>query len=170
MPSFRFLSGVFALVAASSAGMAAQQPLRVSWDGLVLVVGKTVSIGMPDGAAISGKAIGLEPDALLVDVKSTTDPQAFPKGALRVPRPTLRFLQMRTKGKAFRILGTAAGSIVGLVAGAAAAWGIQGGIFGNRNEGKSAAAFFGIWVGGTAGGYFAGNAADKRWTPVEITP
>lgn len=123
---------------------------------------------MPGGAVITGQATGVEPDALLVDVKSTTDPKAYPKGPVRVPRATLHRFEMRTKGKAFRILGTVLGSGAGMVAGAFAAFGIQGGILGNRNQGAAAAAFCGIWAGGTIAGYFAGNAADKRWTPVEI--
>jgi hypothetical protein len=44
------------------------------------VIGKTVSIAMPGGTVIRGKAIGAEPDALLVDVKSTTNAKAYPKG------------------------------------------------------------------------------------------
>ena len=132
------------------------------------MVGKTVSIAMPGGSAITGKAVGVESEALLVDVKGTTDAKACPKGLLRVPRATLHRFDMQTKGKGFRILGTCVGSIGGLAAGIGAAIGIQGGIFSNNNPGQAAAALFGIWAGGTVAGYLAGNAADKHWTPVEI--
>jgi hypothetical protein len=143
--------------------------VHVQWEGLpTKVVGKTVSIAMPGGPVIKGKATGVESDALLVDVQSTTDAKAYPKGLARVPRATLRRFEMRTKGKAFRVLGTVLGSAAGLVAGVAAAWGIQGGVLGNKHGGPAAAAFCGIWAGGTIAGYFGGNAADKRWTPVEI--
>ncbi len=123
---------------------------------------------MPGGAVITGEATGVEPDALVMDVKSTTDAKAYPKGPVRAPRATLRRFDMRTKGKAFRILGTALGSGAGLIAGAFAAVGIQGGILGDKNQGQAAAALCGIWAGGTIAGYLAGNSADKRWTPVEI--
>ena len=40
----------------------------------------------------------------------------------------------------------------------------------NSHHGAGAAAFAGIAAAGVAGGYFAGNALDKRWTTVEIAP
>jgi hypothetical protein len=146
----------------------AASPVRLQWEGLSIVVGKTVSIAMPGGSAVTGKAIGVESDALLVDVKGTTDAKAYPKGLVRVPRATLHRFDMQTKGKAFRILGTFVGSAGGLAGGLGAAIGIQGGIFDNKNQGQAAAALCGIWAGGTVVGYLAGNAADKHWTPVEI--
>jgi hypothetical protein len=36
--------------------------------------------------------------------------------------------------------------------------------------GIGAAAFVGVAAAGVAGGYFAGNALDKRWTAIEIVP
>ena len=143
--------------------------IHVPWQGLSTVIGKTVSVAMPGGAIIRGKAVGLEPDALLVNVKNTSDAQTWPKGLVRVPRATLHRLEMQTKGKAFRILGTVLGFTGGLAAGAGAAIGIQGGILSNNNPGKAAAALCGIWGGVTVAGYLVGNAADKHWTAVEIT-
>ncbi|MBZ5583196.1 MAG: hypothetical protein LAQ30_13525 [Acidobacteriia bacterium] len=148
----------------------AASPLHVTWEGLSIVVGKTVSVAMPGGAVVVGKAMRVEDDALVVDVKSTSEARAYPKGPLRVPRPTLRFLEMRTKGKAFRILGTVLGFCAGAVGGAVAGLGIQGGLFNNNHQNAAAVAFVGIWAGGTVAGYFVGNAADRRWTPVEIVP
>ncbi len=146
-------------------------PVNVEWEGLSMVVGKTVMVSMPDGGIITGKAVGVESDALLVNVAKTTDPKAWPKGALRVPRETLRVLEMRTKGKAFRVLGTLLGAGAGFVVGGLAAWNISP-LFDTKNQGKAEAAFFGILTGASLLGYFAGNAADARWTiiTVEIRP
>lgn len=157
-----------AVLAALTLAANAASPVHVQWEGLSFVTGKMVRIALPGGAVITGEATGVEPDALLVDVKSTTGAKAYPKGPARVPRATLRRFEIRTKGKAFRILGTVLGSGAGLIAGAFAAIGIQGGILGDKNGGAAGAAFCGIWAGGTIAGYLAGNAADKRWTPVEI--
>ncbi len=153
-------AAILAILTVAPFGASAADLVHLKWESLPSVVGKTVRIAMPGGAFVSGKAVSVEPDALLVDVKSTPDVKAYPKGVTRVPRTTLHFFEMRAKGKAFRIVGTTLGSFVGLVAGAMAAWGIRGG--------RANAAVVGIWSGGTVGGYFLGNALDKNWRPVEI--
>jgi len=145
-------------------------PQQVKWEGLSIVVGQTVSIAMPGGAVIKGKATGVESDALVVQVTKTADPQAYPRGPLRVPRATLRTLEMQTKGTKFRVIGTVLGAVAGFGGGLAAALGIQGGIFGNRNQGAALGALVAITAGGTIAGYAAGNAADRRSTTIEVLP
>src|ERR1035441_7408461 len=95
--------------------------MHVKWEGLTVVVGNTVSIAMPGGAVITGKATSVESDALVVDVKKTSDRTAYPKGVVRVPRATLHRLEMQAKGKVGRIVGTPLGCVVGAVAGGFAA-------------------------------------------------
>ncbi len=165
-----WIAGALAAFAIAPFGLGAASLVHLRWDALSTVVGKTVSIAMPGGPVITGVATGVEPDALLIDVKRTTNAKAYPRGATRVPRATLRRFDIRTKGVAFRIVGTVLGSGVGLVGGVAAGWGIQGGILNNRRNAQAAGAFVGIWAGGTVAGYFAGNAVDTHWTPVEILP
>ncbi len=160
MPAIIRFAVILAALTIASSGANAAALVRLQWENLPTLVGKTVKIAMPGGVAIIGKAVGVEPDALLVDVKSTPDMKAYPKGVTRVPRANLRWFEMRNKGKAFRIAFTTLGSFVGLVAGAMAAWGSRG----DRANGIA----IGIWSGGTVGGYFLGNALDKNWTPVEI--
>ena len=140
---------------------------HVPWEGLSIVVGKTVAVAMPKGPVITGIATRVEPDALVVNVKKTTDSKAFPKGELRVPRATLRVFQMRTKGKICRVLLTVVGAGAGVVGGAFATFGIDG--FGSTSGG-GVAAFVGIAAAGTAAGYLGGDAADQRWTTIEILP
>jgi hypothetical protein len=144
--------------------------MHVKWEGLTVVVGNTVSIAMPGGAVIAGKATGVESDALLVDVQKTSDRTAYPKGAVRVPRATLHRFEMQTKGKLGRIVGTPVGFAVGFTAGVGAAIGIGGGFLRNNNQGAATAALIGIAAAGTVGGYFLGNSIDKHWTAIEILP
>ncbi len=148
----------------------AAAPMHVKWEGLTVVVGHTVSIAMPGGAVIAGKATSVESDALVVDVKKTSDRTAYPKGVVRVPRATLHRFEMQTKGKVGRIVGTPLGLIVGGVVGGVAALVIEGGLFNDDNPAGAATALIGITALGTVGGYLLGNAADKHWTPVEILP
>jgi len=145
-------------------------PQRLKWSELSTVVGKDVSIAMPGGAVIGGKATSVEADALVVQIARTTDKSAYPKGSTRVPRAQLRVLEMRTKNKRYRILGTFLGAVAGAVGGVAAAIGIRGGILNNKNSGEAGAAFAGILAGATAAGYLIGNAADRKSTTIEIVP
>ena len=148
----------------------AETLMHLKWEGLTVVAGNTVSIAMPGGAVISGKATGVESDALVVDVKKTSDRTAYPKGVVRVPRTTLHRFEMLTKGKMGRIVGTPVGFVVGFAGGLGAWIGIQGGLWGNENQGAAAAALIGIAAAGTVGGYLLGNSVDKHWTAVEILP
>jgi hypothetical protein len=144
--------------------------MHVKWEGLTVVVGKTVSIAMPGGAVITGKATGVESDALVVEVKKSSDHSAYPKGVVRVPRATLHRLEMQTKGKVGRIVGTTVGGVVGFAGGFGAAFGIEGGLLSNNHDAAAGTALIGITIGGAVVGYFVGNAADKHWTAVEILP
>jgi hypothetical protein len=144
--------------------------MHVKWEGLSVVTGKTVSIAMPGGAVITGRATSVESDALVVDVKKTSDRTAYPKGVVRVPRATLHRFEMQTKGKVGRIVGTPLGLVVGAVTGGFSAVVIGGGLLSNNNPDWAATAFAGITAAGTVGGYFIGNSVDKHWTAVEILP
>ncbi|MGD0869969.1 MAG: hypothetical protein ABSB88_10490 [Bryobacteraceae bacterium] len=144
--------------------------MHVKWEGLTVVVGKTVSIAMPGGAVITGKATGVESDALVVEVKKSSDRSAYPKGVVRVPRAALHRLEMQTKGKVGRIVGTTVGGVVGFAGGFGAAFGIEGGLLSNNHDAAAGTALIGITIGGAVAGYFVGNAADKHWTAVEILP
>ena len=144
--------------------------MHVKWEGLTVATGNTVSIAMPGGAVITGKATSVESDALVVDVQKTSDRAAYPKGVVRVPRATLHRFEMLTKGKVGRAVGTPVGFFVGFAGGLGAWMGIQGGLWGNKNQGAAIAALSGIVVAGTVGGYLLGNSVDKHWTAIEILP
>jgi hypothetical protein len=125
---------------------------------------------MPGGAVITGKATSVESDALVVDVRKTSDRTAYPKGVVRVPRATLHRFEMQTKGKVGRAVGTPVGFLVGGAGGVGAWMGIQGGLWGNKNQGAAATALIGITAAGTVAGYFLGNSIDKQWTVIEVLP
>jgi uncharacterized protein YcfJ len=148
----------------------AAAPMHVKWEGLSVVTGHTVSIAMPGGAVIIGKATSVESNALVVDVRKTSDRAAYPKGVVRVPRATLHRFEIETKGKVGRSVATPMGFVVGAGAGMGAWIGVQGGILNNDNPTGAAVALIGLTAVGTVGGYFIGNSVDKHWTPVEILP
>jgi hypothetical protein len=140
------------------------------WDELGTLSGKTVRVVAAGGTILSGKVKGIDAGTLLLDVKETTDPEAYPKAPARFERRSVLRLDLQTKRAIYRVIGTTVGSILGLVGGAVCGILVNGGILSNDHEGAAAATFIGIWGAGTAGGYLIGNSADKRWTPIEIVP
>lgn len=150
--------------------MAANSPRQVKWEDLGIVTGKTVAIVMPGGVVVTGQATAVEPDALLLRVRNTSDSKAYPKGPLRIPRAGLHTLELKTKGYKFRVIGTVLGGIAGFAGGAAAAYGLEGGLFHDNHPTGSVAAFVGITAAGVTAGYFAGNAGDRHSVMIEILP
>lgn len=149
--------------------------MQVNWEDLSMVQGKTIRVFLP-GGVVTGKAASVEADALVVDAKKTSDPKTYAKGMLRVPREKLHRLEMHDKGKTGRAVLTTLGALAGVGGGAAvlASYNHCLPLFGPCSQkysvGIGAAAFVGLTAAGIAGGYFAGNAVDKRWTAIEIVP
>ena len=148
---------------------------HVKWEDLSMVEGTTVRIALP-GGVITGKATSVEADALVVDVQKTSDPNAYPKGMLRVPRQKLHRIEMQTKGQTGRAVLTTLGALAGGGGGAAvlASYNSCLPLFGpcsqKHSVGIGAAAFVGVAAAGVAVGYFAGNALDQHRTAIEILP
>jgi hypothetical protein len=129
-----------------------------------------VSIALYDGGAVAGKVREVQADALLIQVIKSTDPVAYPKGLLRVPRNTLHVLDLHEKGYKYRVLGTALGFLAGTAGGFGVALGVQGGLFGDEHNVAAGTALVGVMAGVTAAGYAVGNAADRRTTTIQIIP
>ena len=144
----------------------AAEPRQMGWNDLSALTGKTLRVVMPDGAVISGKAMTVESDALLINIRQTSKPDAYPKGEFRVPRASLKAFEIRGKSIHYRIIGTTLGSAAGLTVGAVTAWRL----YGLGGGGGAVATLFGIGAGGAAGGYLLGNVADSKTTTVVVQP
>jgi hypothetical protein len=153
----------------------AAELVHVKWEGLSMVTGHTVRIALP-GGVITGKAVRVEAGALVVDVRKTGDPNAYPEGVVRAPREKLHLLEMQTKGKTGRVVLTTLGALVGVGGGAFLADSSNHctALFTPCPKSSvgvgSGSAFAAVAAVGTAVGYFAGNALDKHWTAIEIVP
>jgi hypothetical protein len=160
------------LILAAIPSVGANSIRQMKWDELSTLTTKSVSVVMRGGAVVTGKVTAVEPDALVLRVSKTTDKAAYPKGPLRLQRATLRTLQWNNKGHKFRAIGTPLGTVAGLVAGALIGIGINGGIWDTSGVSDSTlvAAVFGTGAAGGVGGYFLGNAADRRVITIEIVP
>jgi hypothetical protein len=67
---------------------------------------------------LEGKALRVEPEALVMEVRKTSNASMYPKVAsYSVPRSALKTLQLRQKTYHWRIIGTAVGAVGGLIIG-----------------------------------------------------
>jgi hypothetical protein len=103
------LAGIGVFLAQPIAGATARQ---VRWEELsAVILGKTVSIVLPAGAVVQGKATAVTADYLELAVRNTSNASVAPKGGRRFPRGEVRSLQLHAKGKKFRIIATALGTV-----------------------------------------------------------
>ncbi|HWP84082.1 MAG TPA: hypothetical protein VNN17_02750, partial [Terriglobia bacterium] len=86
---------MFPVVVIALHGTAAAQDVEHRpWSELLIVVGKRVSVSLPDGAYLEGTALGVSHDALQMDAKKSTRPDRYPLGAVSIPRPMISLIQV----------------------------------------------------------------------------
>jgi hypothetical protein len=141
-------------------------PLELKWNELTpLIGGQMVQMVLPDSTTIKGEAIAVREDALLMDIKRTSNPSVHPKGNALIPKASVNLIRLeRRRGSWGRSLGTVVGVLTGVVVGAYTA----------ATTTDSAAAgipvFLGIAGGVSVGGYLIGREVDKRTMMIKIVP
>jgi len=159
--------GSVALLCVMAIPVAAKTSIvEVGWDHLSsLVLGKTITIALPEGAMIQGETISVTSTALTLDVKKTSDPARHPAGRTSLPRPSISEVRMvEAHGNGGRILGTVVGALVGIVAGS------EIGGHALHGEGPIVSTITGVAVASTVGGYELGKSMDQRVTLIRIEP
>lgn len=136
---------------------------RCHWSDLEeRIRGKNISLVLPDGTSVSGKALGVTPEHLTLDVRKTSNSAVQPKGTGTIPAQSVSVLQVDKTGKKWRIICTIAMPVI--VAGSilAAAGDLpQSGESGYAAV--SAATFASL-----GGGYLLGWALDRSTESIEI--
>jgi len=159
------LLGSVALLCAMAIPAAANTSIvEVPWDQLSgLILGKTITIALPEGAVVQGETISVTSSSLTLDVKKTSDPVRYPAGRTSLPRPSISEVRMiASHGNGGRVLGSVVGALVGMVAG--------GEIAGHalHGEGPIVSTFTGVAVATTVGGYELGKSLDQRLRLIRI--
>jgi uncharacterized protein YcfJ len=146
--------------------LAESRPLELKWGELSPIIGgQQVQLVLPEGTAIQGEAIAVREEALVMDVKSTSNAKAYPKGSATIPRASITLIQVeRRRGSWGRKLGTVVGVLSGLVLGGYVAAETA------DSAGPGIATFLGIASAGTVGGYYVGKELDRRVTLIKIVP
>ena len=132
-----------------------------TWNELQGLTGRDVQLVLARGAVVEGELVAVEPEALILQVKRTSDKAAMPKGRASVPRKEVKVLGVRRSGKKFRVIGTIAGAWFGLGLGSYAA-------LRTDSAGAALATLAGVGGGLTTLGYFLGDAGDHRLTTIVI--
>lgn len=154
----------------------AADPVRVhiTWQDLEpLVRGEHVRIETADGVSLEGRAIKVDQDSLVVEVRRSSKPGVYPKGRASVERSSVaRIKVIRYIGNGRKIgktIGGAAGLAAGLTGAVAIGFEENPDTAGRR---KVAIALLipGAIIGGLLAGWLLGRAADREVTLIEIIP
>ena len=148
-------------------GLAQSKPLELKWGEIApIITGRSVQLVLPDATMIKGEAVAVRDDALVVDIKSTSNAKAYSKGSASIPRTSVSLIQVeRRRGSWGRSLGTVVGAISGIVLGAYVA-----AVATDSSAGTAIAKFLGIAAAGTIGGAYVGNQLDKQVTQIKVIP
>ena len=131
------------------------------WNELQGFAGRDVQLVLDRGAVIEGELVAVEAQALVLQVKRTSDKAVMPKGRASVPRTEVKVLGIRRSGKKFRVIGTIAGAWFGLGLGSYTA-------LRTNSAGAALATLASVGGGLTTLGYFLGEAGDHRLTTIVI--
>jgi uncharacterized protein YcfJ len=104
-------------------------------------------------------------EALLLEIKKTSDTVAFPGSSATIPRESITELTVeRRRGSWGRNIGTTIGVLTGVVVGGYVAGTVA------DSAGTGIPMFLGIASGITVGGYYAGRELDTRRTVIRVVP
>ena len=144
---------------------AASKPLELKWTELASVIASHgVELDLSDGGKVSGEAISVREDTLVLDVRKSSGTKPYSKGSAEIPRGAIRLITLqRSRGTWGRTLGTTVGVVAGL--------GIGGYTAAHTDSGGVAVAVLVALTSGIAvGGYYAGRGLDRSTTRITIVP
>jgi hypothetical protein len=160
------------LLAVAAIAAAADKPrgseaktFRLQWQDLDrLAHGHRADLVLPNGAVLGGKVLAVESDALVLDLKKTSDKKAWPKGCASIPRAQVSHLRITKVKSTWRTTGAAIGLAVGAIATISLV------LFNQSSEARLALAAAPTLIVPAAAGYGLGWGADHKKTEIDIEP
>jgi len=148
-----------------SRSQAETKPLELKWNELAPTVqGHVVELTLSGGTKVTGEVAAIREDAMVLDVKKTTDAKAYSKGNGAIPRASIQLVKLKRSGAWGKTLGTTLGVLSGVVVGGYVAARTQ------NDVGPGVAVFLVIASAMSVGGYFLGKNADQRSTTIRVVP
>ncbi len=146
----------------ATAGAAADRaPAVLRWSELgSFLVDKRIAVVLPEGARIEGDVLAVRPDALILDIRKTSDRRSYPKGQFALKRAGLSSLRIVRVAGPWRMVGGIAGAVCGM-----------GLAFLGAYYESAALGWAGFLAGvpvGSLAGYYLGKAADREVTEIRI--
>lgn len=154
------------MLAGQSMAMAESGPIELKWSELSFhIQGRDIALALPDGTSLIAEVEAVREDALVLNVRKTSNSRAHPKGNAVIPRDSVSILALKeSRGKWGRKVGVSLGSITGLTLGGYVA-------ATNANSAPAGLSTFLVITGaGTLAGYFLGKAADRRVKHIRVVP
>jgi len=142
--------------------------IELRWNELSgIALGRNVDLRLTDGTRVQGELLVVRPEALSIDVNKTSNKLTYPKGQREIPRASMSTLELRRiKTARWRVVGTTAGVVGGLFAGA----GVAVGLCRYTCGGGAVWAGIGAGVAVAVVGNRLGHEADMQTTIVKIIP
>ena len=152
--------------AVPAAALAASNRIELRWIELApVVVNHKVKAVLPGGTEIQGSVVAVREDALVLNVKKTSDRKGYSTGQNVIPRASLSTLQIDDfHGAGGRTIGVIVGALGGLILG--------GDLVAHTANAEAAAvsSFLGISTASAIAGYYAGRTRDHNVTMIRIVP
>ena len=140
--------------------------MELAWSELESrIQGQTVALLLPDGTRIEGAVQSVESDALVMDVRKSSNRALHPKGRTSIPRRSAGTLELRTRRIKWQVLGPAIGAAPGIIVCAAVVK------YANNEGGMNGtlSAICAVPLGlGLSAGYFGGRAEDRQVTYIKV--
>ena len=87
---------VFLMLSNSLLGSESEKRLQVCWSELgLLIQGKRVLFQLAKGARVEGGVHKVTDDALVCKVRRSSEPSAYPKGKIQIPREAISWIEAR---------------------------------------------------------------------------
>ncbi len=148
-----------------ASSQAETRPLELKWNELAPTIqGHAVELTLSGGTRVTGDVAAIRDEAMVLDVKKTTDAKAYPRGNAAIPRSSIQLVKLKRSGAWGKTLGTTLGVLSGVVVGGYVAGTTQ------NDVGPGVAVFLVIASAMSVGGYFLGRSADQRSTTIRVVP
>jgi hypothetical protein len=147
---------------------AATETVILRWSELSSAIGnQEVTVFLSGNVRIQGRAEQVEPDALVMTIRKTSDEQAYPKGSVSIPRVSVSEVRLKRVKGLGRLIGAAgAGTAAGL---GSLPWALSESRI-NVEDSTRGAQWLAITAAATVGGYFLGRLIDKKETIIHLAP
>jgi hypothetical protein len=76
-----------------------------------------VELTLTGGTRVTGDVAAIRDDAMVLDVKKSSDAKAYPKGNASIPRGSIQLVKLKRSGAWGKTLGTTLGVLSGIVVG-----------------------------------------------------